>query len=115
MTFFQLNRVRGGEVQKDESRTNFTTALHAGWFPVAPLSVGVERHYQRWLSTPANVSADPTGAVRDTWTIATGVRGHFHSGGHFWLRPAIVRATGLDDPMRAQGYQIVQLDVPLFF
>jgi hypothetical protein len=115
VTVLQLNRVRGADAQADRFKTNFTSGLFAGYFPLPWLSVGAELRYQRWLSTPAAVAADPTGAARDTLTAAAGVRGHVQLAGRRWLRPGIAYARGLDDPMRGRGYHIVQLDVPLAF
>ncbi len=111
-TVLQLTRVRGEAVQADSSRTNFTSGLHVGAFIVPQLSVGAELRYQRWLSTPVAVEANP--ALRDTLTLAAGPRGHFKVGG-VTLRPGLSFTLGLDDPMDAQSYRVVQLDVPINF
>ncbi len=112
-TVLELMRVRGAMAQKDEFKTNFTTGGHVGYFIIPQLSVGVELRYQRWLSTPVAVAADPS--MRGNLTIAGGVRGHFRLGDRFWLRPAISYTRGLDGPVGDLGYNIVQLDVPFFF
>lgn len=114
-TVLQLTRVRGEAVQADAAKTNFTSGLHVGYFVVPQLSVAGELRYQRWLSTPAAVAADTTGATRDNLTFALGVRGHFRLTDSMWIRPGISYARPIDDPMAARGYNIVQIDVPVAF
>lgn len=114
-TVLQLMRVRGAEAQKDAQRTNLTMGIHVGYFLVKQLSIGVDIRYQRFLSTPAAVAADKTGTLVDNVTIAGGVRGHFKIGDGMWVRPGIAYVSGLDDPMLAQGYRIVHLDLPFTF
>jgi hypothetical protein len=111
-TLFQLTRVRGAEAQKDSSKTNLTAGLHVGWFALPWLSIGSELRYQRYLSTPSFVTANE--AMRDTLSAAAGVRFHVKRGTR-WLRPGIAYVRGLDDPMSAQDYGIVQLDLPFAF
>ena len=113
VTVLQLTRVRGEAVQPDASRTNLTSGLHAGYFLTPWLSVGAELRYQRWLSTPASVAADPS--VRDNLSAAAGPRLHLKVSRALTLRPGLSYATGLDAPMRAQSFQVVQLDVPVLF
>jgi hypothetical protein len=115
ITLFQLSRVRGEDVQPDDHKTNLTSGIHAGWFAMPWLSLGAELRYQRYLSTPMAVAADPTGASRDTVTAAAGVRGHIKLSGNRWIRPAISYTRPIDDPMSGKGYDIVQLDVPFAF
>ncbi|MCC6557890.1 MAG: hypothetical protein IT372_33505 [Polyangiaceae bacterium] len=115
-TLLQLIRVRGAAVQKDSTRTNFTAGFHAGYFLIPQLSLGAEIRHQRWLSTPAAVEADPTGATRDNTTFAVGPRAHFKLGESVWFRPGIAYARGIDKPMADPlGYNIVQIDLPLQF
>lgn len=114
-TVLQLMRVRGDEAQPDSAKTNFTSGLHAGYFPLPWLSIGGELRYQRYLSTPAFVEADPTGASRDNLSAALGVRGHVKLGGGRWLRPGVAYSRGLDDPMSGRSYDVVQIDVPFVF
>jgi hypothetical protein len=113
VTLFELIRVRGDEVQPDKAKTNFTSGLHVGYFPMTWLSVGGELRYQRYLSTPMFVEATP--ALRDTVSAAVGVRGHVKLAGKRWLRPGIAYSRGLDDPMSGRSYDVVQLDVPYVF
>jgi hypothetical protein len=115
LTLLQLIRVRGDAVQKDSSRTNFTSGLHLGYFFIPQLSAGAELRYQRWLSTPVVVEMDPTDTLRDTLSMAVGVRAHFKLSETIWLRPGLAYARGLDDPMAAADYNIIQLDVPVQF
>lgn len=114
-TLLQLLRVRGSKVQKDSSKTNTTFGVHAGYFFIPELSAGVELRHQRWISTPAAVKSDTTDSLRDTTTVALGIRTHFKLSDTLWLRPGLAYARGLDDPMDVQGYNIVQLDVPVIF
>lgn len=113
VTVLQLLRLRGEAVQADAARTNFTSGLHLGYFLLPELSLGLELRYQRWLSTPVAVAADER--LRDSFTAAAGVRGHFKLAEKVWLRPALVYARPLDNPMSGLGYQIIQLDVPVAF
>jgi hypothetical protein len=113
MTVLQLNRVRGGDVQPDAHKTNFTAGLHAGYFATPWLSLGGELRYQRYLSTPAAVTADA--ALRDTTTVAAGVRFHVKLPEKRWLRPGVSYSRPLDDPMTGKGYDVIQLDVPFIF
>jgi hypothetical protein len=112
-TFFQLGRVRGDAKDKDESRTNLTMGLHLGYFFIPELSLGAELRHQRWLSTPATVAANE--ATRDTTTFAVGPRLHFKLSENAWFRPGIAYARGIDKPMTASNYNIVQLDLPFSF
>jgi hypothetical protein len=119
-TVLQLTRVRGKNAPApftaaDSSRTNFTGGIHAGYFFIPMLSVGVELRHQRWLSTPVAVKNDTTDTLRDTTTVAFGPRLHFKLGEKTWLRPAIALALPLDDPMKKAGFKVVQLDVPFAF
>lgn len=120
-TLLRLTRVKGDDVQKDKGKTNFTSGLHVGYFLVPELSLGAELRYQRWLSTPAAVEADEakpdaqqTG-IRDTLSFAVGPRLHIKAGDKLWIRPGIAYARGLDNPMKDQEYNIVQVDIPVAF
>ncbi|HKY35192.1 MAG TPA: transporter [Polyangiaceae bacterium] len=124
-TLVQLTQVRGGtgmgKAQLDDSRTNFTTGLHLGYFIIPMLSVGGDLRHQRWLSTPKAVEADealPDDAqlgLRDTTTFAIGPRFHFKLSESVWFRPGVAFAMPLDDPMKKSKYKIVQLDLPVAF
>jgi hypothetical protein len=119
-TVLQLFRVRnkdlmnamGKPVDPDTKRTNLTAGVHLGYFVIPQLSVGTELRMQRWMSTPAAVDADPTKREQLSW--AAGVRGHFKMGTK-WLRPGLSYGMGIDDPMSAQKFKIVQVDVPFVF
>ncbi len=115
VTLFELTRVRGSAVETDARRTNSTAGLFVGWTARPDLAIGAELRYQRWLSTPAPVAADKTGASRDNLSAAIGVRTKVSLGRGLVLRPGLSYARGLDDPMRAKSYQIVQVDLPLAF
>lgn len=115
VTLLQLFRVRGDAVQPDERKTNLTTGLHVGYFVTPWASPVGELRYQRWLSTPAGVAADPSGASRDVLTVSVGARFHIEVAPKVFLRPAIAYTRGLDDPMAARDYHIVHVDLPLAF
>jgi hypothetical protein len=120
-TLLQLERVRGSDnpANKDSSRTNFTAGLHVGYFFIPQLSAGVELRHQRWLSTPSTIKGATMpyteDELRDTTTLAFGLRGHIKFGDKFWLRPGLSFAMPLDNPMSKQKYKIVQVDVPFYF
>lgn len=121
-TVLQLTQVRGGtKAQADESRTNFTTGLHLGYFIIPMLSIGGDLRYQRWLSTPKAVEADEALAddaqlgLRDTTTFAVGPRLHFKLSDSMWFRPGVAFAMPIDKPMSKSEYKMVQLDLPLAF
>jgi hypothetical protein len=111
-TVLQLTRVRGPESQ-DRRRTNFTAGIHAGHFVSPRVSLGAELRLQRWLSNALPVRRDP--AARQQLTLALGPRFHCQLAGQRWLRPGVSYTRALDDPMREQSYDIVQLDVPIAF
>jgi hypothetical protein len=111
-TLLQLTRVKGDDtIQKDSSRTNFTSGLHLGYFFVPAFSLGAEIRHQRWLSTPANVELNDD--LRETTTFAVGPRFHVKIGDKRWIRPGIAYAKGLDKPMTDTKHHIIQLDVPI--
>lgn len=118
VTFLQLLRVRGDEVDKDASRTNMTMGLHVGYFIVPMLSVGADLRYQRWLANHTLTSLpddDPKTAGIDTATFAVGARLHLKLSETMWLRPGLAYARGIDDPMADANTNIVQIDLPLSF
>jgi hypothetical protein len=121
-TLFELLRVRGkGTVPgADDNRTNFTAGLHLGYFIIPQISFGAELRHQRWITTPASIKstammARDTDTLRDTTTLAVGVRFHYKLSDSVWVRPGIAYACGLDDPLNGSKYNIVQFDVPVVF
>ena len=112
-TLFELVRERGGTVDPDKYKTNFTTGGHVGYFLVPWLCASAELRYQRYLTTPAAVAMKPV--TRDNLTVAGGLRFVLKLGHGRMLRPGVSYARGLDDPMTARDYQIVQIDLPLSF
>lgn len=92
--------------------------VHAGYFFIPQLSAGVELRHQRWLSTPVavkNVEAGAKIGVRDSSTVALGLRAHFKLSDTMWIRPSLAYVRGIDAPMSKSSYDIVQLDVPVVF
>jgi hypothetical protein len=120
-TLFQLFRVKGSDttaISPDATRTNSTMGIHAGYFPLAWVSIGGEMRYQRWLSTPTRivmgVKSDLPSANLDTVSFAVGPRFHFKVG-NTWLRPGVSYAQVLDEPFSSSHYRIMQIDVPVVF
>jgi hypothetical protein len=120
-TLFQLFRVRGSGTgpATDSTRTNSTFGLHAGVFIIPQLSVGGELRYQRWLTTPTQLVMMKTVAIpdanMDTMTFAVGPRAHIPFGHGMFFRPGISYARGLDKPLTASSYNMVQVDLPVVF
>ncbi len=113
-TVLQLRRVRGNDqVQPDAMRTNFTTGAHVGYFFLPEFSFAAELRHQRWLSTPVAVAANDR--LRDNTTLAFGPRFHIKASDTSWLRPALAYTIPLDDPMSANEYKIVQLDIAFIY
>jgi hypothetical protein len=112
-TLFQLQRVRGEAAQPEASKTNFTCGMHAGWFVMPLVSVGVDVHYQRWFDGPLTVTKDPE--LVDNFTVAVGPRLHIPLGSKDWVHPGVAYARGVDKAMAAPNYHVVQLDVPVTF
>lgn len=113
ITLLRLWRVRGEKKQADAQRTNLTSGLHVGRFITSQISLGTELRYQRWLTNPVAVSANPKS--RDTATAALGARFHFKVGEKTWFRPGIAVGVPLDDPLKAGDYTNFQVDLPLAF
>ncbi|HKQ69113.1 MAG TPA: hypothetical protein VJT73_07230 [Polyangiaceae bacterium] len=111
-TIFELFRVKGDLVDRDSTRTNFTTGLHIGYFVAPIFSLGADLRYQAWVSNPMIPDGSP---LRDTVTVAVGPRFHFKLSDKAWFRPGIAYARGIDDPMADQKYNVVQLDLPFSF
>jgi hypothetical protein len=120
-TLLQLFRVRGDNAAAatDSTRTNSTVGLHAGYFIIPMLSLGGELRYQRWLSTPTQISmmnkVDIPGFAKDTVTFAIGPRAHFQVGKGMFLRPGIAYARGLDKPLTDATNNMVQVYVPFYY
>jgi hypothetical protein len=112
-TLFQSARVRGAKVDPDAYKTNSTSGVHVGYFLAPWLCASTELRYQRYLSTPKSVAMTP--ATRDNLTVAFGLRTQIVIAPHRVLKPGLSYARGLDDPMAARSYQIVQLDLPFAF
>jgi hypothetical protein len=110
-TVLQLTRTRGPKTQ-DSSRTNLTLGLHAGRFFGKAFSLSGELRLQRWLSDAAPVRANPK--AQETGTLAFGPRFHWKVAKRT-LRPGLSWTRALDDPLKVQGYDILQLDVPIAF
>jgi len=120
-TLLQLMRVRGeaAAISTDSARTNSTVGLHAGYFIIPMLSLGGEIRYQRWLSTPTQLvmgnKVDIADVAKDTLTVAIGPRAHFQIGKGMFLRPGIAYARALDKPLTDASYNVIQVDLPLYF
>jgi hypothetical protein len=113
LTVLQLMRVRGDEIDKDSSRTNFTAAAHVGYRIVPLITAGVEAHYQRWLSTPLAVEKDEN--LRQQGTVGGNVRFNLPLDNGLLMRPSVGYFVGVDKPMTDTNYRIFQLDLPIVF
>jgi hypothetical protein len=115
-TVLELVRARGDKVDADETRTNLTLGLHAGYFVLKSLSLGAELRHQRWLSTPTPIRVPgQRDMLRDNSTLSIGPRVHIPLGPQRWVRPGVAVSVPLDDPMADAKFRIVQLDVPFQF
>ncbi|MBN8612623.1 MAG: hypothetical protein J0L92_18660 [Deltaproteobacteria bacterium] len=99
----------------DEAVVNSTFGVHVGYFLVPEVSVAGELHHQHFVSDPGALRTDPYGAELRSQTSGTlGVR--FHASiGSVWIRPALAWSIGLDPPLAGDAWQVLQLDVPVFF
>jgi hypothetical protein len=120
LNFFQLIRTRNEfcadgmtKCAAEAMRTNATAGLHVGYFLHPLISLGGELRYQRYLSTPGVVTANP--AARDSTTFAVGPRMHFQIGDNMWVRPGLSYSRALDEPLSTSKYNILQIDVPVVF
>lgn len=114
VNFAALMKVRGLQTQKS-SATDLSFGLHAGYFFFPFLSAGVDLRYQTWLGKPSYVVNDPTGYLRDNFTIAVGPRFHVKLSENLMFRPGASMSFGFDNPMSGSSYKILQLDLPLVF
>lgn len=112
-TLLRLGRVRGESIEKDRGRTNLTLGVHAGYAFHPALTVSVEARYQRWISTPAALSADPS--KRDALTAGIGARTKIAISKSAVMRPGVAYFHPLDDPMAKNGYRVVIVDIPVSF
>lgn len=112
LTLLQLTRVWGESVEPDSARTNFTSGVHFGYQVIPALTVSVEGHYQRWLSTPKAVSVND--ALRSQLTVGVGVRGNIPVGGAL-LRPGVAFFMPANGQMNAMDYRVLQFDVAATF
>ena len=109
-------RTQGELDQPDENKLNLTAGLFAGYFVVPWLSLGSELRFQRWLKPPKAVdTAMNRDALMSQLSVAVGPRFHIELADKVFLRPAIVYARGVDEPMSAVGYDVVLIDLPATF
>jgi hypothetical protein len=106
-------RVKAQETQPDSYKVNSTYGLFLGYAFAREVSLGAELRYQRYLTTPASVERDPS--TRDNLTVAGGPRFSFRVRDSVWVRPGVSYGRGLRGPVEQQGFQMVQLDVPVSF
>lgn len=118
-TLLQLTRVRGEQIDKDTSRTNFTSGLVFG-YSISPLLSAIgELRYQRWLDN-TTVSAAASPAVENL-SFAIGPRFTIKTGS-VTVKPGIAYAQGLAGPMANGNYtyptnsdKVVFIDFPIAF
>jgi hypothetical protein len=112
VTVLELIRARGKKVEADETRTNFTTGLHAGYAVIDRLTLSAELRYQRWLSEAAPVKANPS--ARDQMTVGGGARLNLPVG-KVTVRPGFAYFHPVDDPMAKGSARVLTFDVPVLF
>ena len=100
-TLIQLNRVRGEEVDHDQTRLNLTTGLSVGYAITPELSVVGEVRYQRWLYNPTVFAAENPAV--ENLSFAVGPRLNLKIG-KVVVRTGISYAQGLLGPMATGGY-----------
>jgi hypothetical protein len=109
-------RTQGELDQPDENKLNLTAGVFAGYFVMPWLSLGSELRFQRWLKPPKAVdTAMNRDALMSQLSFAVGPRFHIELADKVFLRPALVYARGIDEPMSAAGYDVIQIDLPLTF
>lgn len=118
-TLLQLTRVRGEQIDKDPSRTNFTSGIAVGYAFTSLVFFESELRYQRWLENQT-VSASASPATENL-SFAVGPRFQFKAGS-MTLKPGLAYAQGISGPMARGGYtyptnsdRIIFLDFPVSF
>lgn len=114
VTLFEAARTRGEDVDSDSNRTNLTMGVHVAYFLLPMLSAGAELRMQRWLVSSTFLD-DGAGANDENVSVALGARLHMKLSDSSWIRPGLSWARGLDDPLAANGYDTLQIDVPVTF
>ncbi|MCL2177795.1 MAG: hypothetical protein FWC28_09150 [Proteobacteria bacterium] len=122
LTYLEIFRVRGNEVQTEVAKRNFVGGLFVGYSIIPQLAAGVELRYQRWLKPPHGIRDNLDSGVEaredignlqmHNMTIALGFRGNFKIGENTFFRPAISYAMGIAGQIADQKYHLIQLDLP---
>lgn len=115
----QLTRVRGDLIDKDASRTNFTSGIALG-YAVSPLvSALTELRYQRWLRHET-VSLTASPAVENL-SLALGPRFTVKFD-NFTAKPGVAYVQGLAGAMAnanysypSNSYKVIYFDLPISF
>jgi hypothetical protein len=118
-TLLHLMRVRGDAVDRDPSRTNFTSGLGVGRFVTSDLAVNGELRYQHWLrNATVDAAAHP---AKSNVTFAVGPRLTIKTES-CTLKPGLAWVQALAGPIArggytypTQDYRILMLDVPISF
>jgi hypothetical protein len=104
---------------RGETSPHYFTAIVGGGIAYGDHKVTGEVRYQRWLSTPTQLvmgnKVDIADVAKDTLTVAIGPREHFQISKGMFLRPGIAYARALDKPLSDASYNVIQVDVPLYF
>ena len=118
-TLLQLTRVRGEQIDKDPSRTNFTSGVTVGYAFTPQVFLVSELRYQRWLDNQT-VAASASPATENL-SFAVGPRVQFKAG-DLTMKPGLAYAQGILGPMARGGYtyptnsdKIIFLDFPVSF
>ena len=110
LTLVESLRVKSETSEPDAAKTTGIVGGFVGYSFLPQLCGGVGLRYQRFLSTPAAVAADASGAARDALSATIGARAHFRVG-NVGLHPGVSFAIGLDDPLISAHYRLYQFDL----
>ncbi len=118
-TLLQLTRVRGEQIDKDPSRTNFTSGVAVGYAFSPQVFLESELRYQRWLDNQT-VAASASPATENL-SFAVGPRFQLKTG-NLTMKPGLAYAQGISGPMAHGGYtyptnsdKIIFFDIPVSF
>jgi hypothetical protein len=118
-TLLQLTRVRGEQVDRDASRTNFTSGLEIGYAISSSWIIQGELKCQAWLSNDT-VKAASNPATQNL-SFAIGPRFTWKTE-KFTMRPSIAYGQGISGPIASGGYsyqtnsdKIIFIDIPFIF
>jgi hypothetical protein len=118
-TLLQLTRTKGEQIDKDVSKTNFTSGLALGYTFTDKIAGITELRYQRWIDN-VTVKSAPKPALENL-SLAIGPRFTYKLES-VTLKPGIAFVKGLSGPIAngehtypTNSYKTIFLDVPINF